>query len=62
MILLRAVFQGKNGSMGYFKGSEYTLKLDKNIIYPIRSGTEARPCPYTVEGFLANWRIIEILK
>jgi hypothetical protein len=62
MILLRAVFTGEHGSMGYFRGSEYTLRLEKNTIYPLRSGTEARPCPYTVEGFLANWKIVEILK
>lgn len=58
MIIVRAVFKGAQGSMGYFKGSEYRLKIYDNTIIPLHD--EAKSCPYTLEGFLVNWIIKEV--
>lgn len=45
--------------MGYSRGSEYTLKIIGNTIYP---NNNAKPCDYTVEGFFANWDVLEVEK
>lgn len=50
---VRATFVGEDGSMGYANGQTYNLVIEGNTIrWP-------HPCPYTVEGFLANWRLVD---
>lgn len=56
---VRARYQGEHLSMGYSKGSEYTLDVVGNTIYP--NSSNAKPCEYDVEGFLANWFIVEVI-
>lgn len=51
---VRAIFVGENGSMGYRNGDVYELLIAGNDVI------EPHPCPYTVAGFLANWRQIEV--
>lgn len=58
-MIIRAIFIGAHGSMGYSKGSYYRLRIERNTIYPI-GNDQAKPCPYTLEGFLANWEIKEV--
>lgn len=59
-MVIRAIFIGKDKDMGYFKGSEYRLKIVGSSIFPISQ--EASPCPYNLEGFFINWQIIEVEK
>lgn len=59
MITLQAEFIGKQVSRGYIPKKIYTLKLQGDWMSPISEKLE--PLPYTVEGFLVNWRVIKII-
>ena len=56
---IRATFTGQNLSMGYITGKTYTGVMHGNMFYPDEKS--ARPCPYTVAGFLKNYSNIEVL-
>lgn len=58
-MIIRAVFIGEHGSMGYSRGSYYRLRVEGQWIEPIGE-SKARKCPYTLEGFLANWELKEV--
>ena len=59
-LIVRAVYKGKVDHMGYYTGSEYTLLIREDIIFPLHN-EHANPCPYTVESFLRNWDIKEVI-
>jgi hypothetical protein len=56
---LRAKFLGENKSLGYRKNSEYRILIERNMVIPLNSN--CLNCPYTLEGFLKNWSVIEVL-
>lgn len=52
---VRATFIGKDGSLGYLKGKEYLLTVNRNSVQR-EDGTGY--CEYgTIELFLKNWAI-----
>ena len=57
-------FIGADGSMGIRRNKDYYLEVDKNIVYVYkhRDNDSETPVqiPYTVEGFLSNWRDADI--
>lgn len=57
MLIIEAVFIGKNGSLGFITGKIYTLKVTGNLIVDV---DENIICRYsTLTGFIKNWKIIK---
>lgn len=57
-VYLRAKFVGEEGERGYKKGTHYQGRVKGNTFYP--DDRTAKPCPYSVAGFLVNWADIQI--
>lgn len=54
---VRATFVGKQGSLGYQTGHTYNLTIKGNDV------RQPGFCPYSsVETFLKNWNIIEVVE
>ena len=55
-------FVGTDGSMGLHRGAVYMLEVEKNavIVYSTADSyrTPLTKVPYTVEGFVTNWRSV----
>ena len=60
MFKIRAVFTGKDGSMGFRNGKEYSLwsKIEGNHIL-IEASTRDRCAYSSLQNFLANWKVIQ---
>lgn len=60
---VKAMFIGKDGSLGYKHGQYYNLKIVQGRFIIVEAETptlETRPCPYdTVHTLLENWTHIE---
>jgi len=55
-MIIKAIFIGENGSLGYETGKEYELILLDSTIKRRKDLTGV--CPYrSVETFLQNWKI-----
>ena len=62
-------FKGRNGSMGYLHGMTYKLQiyrpelleriLNRGIALAVQDiDGRGLYCPYSVEGFSANWEVV----
>lgn len=59
---MKAVFTGKDGSMGFKKGKEYQIKtrVKSGFLWVIDLNT-GNSCPYgALEPLLDNWRLYSI--
>lgn len=70
MVIVKARFQGQNGSMGYRRGAMYTLSVEEKscgflgldrVLVVTRLGYPKTQCPYHfIGGLLKNWGDIKV--
>jgi len=59
MKIIKATFKGRNGSLGYITGKEYTLKIRElidNSLLITDQNKKTNPCEYSGSlTFFENW-------
>lgn len=61
-MIIQAKFIGEDGSMGYKKNTVYKLSIYSTLgtyDFAIKRLDGTGFCPYSIEGFLANWTNIK---